>query len=172
MAINAALVIGTSRPDGNTWGVLRAANERLGLPIFNLSDLRISYFDYNYQNLNDDFIPTIEKLIKFDVIGLVSPVYWYTVSAQMKTFLDRFSDLLGPRKDLGRQLRGKQTFLLATGNTEGTLPDCMDQTIRQTAGYLGMKYTGSHYARIVEDLVFTQEIVDQARRFLEAKCGI
>jgi hypothetical protein len=73
---NAALVIGTSRQDGNTWGLLRAANERLGLPVFNLADLSISYFDYDSRNLNDDFIPTIEKLIGFETIGLISPVYW------------------------------------------------------------------------------------------------
>jgi len=172
MAKKAALVIGTSRNDGNTWGVLRAANERLALPVFSLGDLSISYFDYNSQNLNDDYIPTMEKLVECDVIGLVSPVYWYTVSAQMKTFLDRFSDLLGPRKDLGRKLRGKEIFLLATGNTEEVLPECMDQTIRLTANYLGMKYKGAHYTRIVEDLVFTPEILSQAREFVESKCGI
>jgi hypothetical protein len=40
-----ALVIGTSRESGNTWRVLRSANEQLQLPVFDLAKLRISYFD-------------------------------------------------------------------------------------------------------------------------------
>jgi multimeric flavodoxin WrbA len=87
MAGSAALVIGTSRHDGNTWKILRAANEHLQLPVFDLSALRISYFDYTYTNLGDGFIPTIEKLLEHETIGLVSPVYWYSVSAQIKTFI-------------------------------------------------------------------------------------
>lgn len=168
MTTKAALVIGTSRNDGNTWRVLQAANQGLQLPIFDISSLKISYFDYSSKNLNDDFIPTIEKLVEFDTIGLISPVYWYTVSAQMKTFLDRFSDLLGPRRDLGRLLRGKRLFLMATGSTDESLPQCMDQTIRLTATYLGMRYEGAHYSRIEQDLTIPTEILDKAKRFLES----
>lgn len=166
-----ALVIGTSRPDGNTWRVLRGANEGLSLPIVDLASLNISHFDYDHANLGDDFTPTIEKLLEFDTIGLVTPVYWYSVSAQMKTFIDRLSDLLGPRKDPGRQLRGKRIFLMATGSTEGSIPDCMEQMLRLTADYLGMTYEGAHYSYIEEDLAIGAEIVSQARGFLESKVG-
>lgn len=169
MTAKAALVIGTSRHDGNTWRVLRAANARFNLPIFDLAALRISYFDYDSQNLADDFIPTIEKLLAFDTIGLISPVYWYSVSAQMKTFIDRVSDLLGPRKDLGRQLRGKRLFLMATGSSEGPIPECMDQMVRLTAEYLGMRYEGSHYSNVTTDLVLTDDVIAQAERFLKSK---
>lgn len=171
MTHNAALVIGTSRTDGNTWTTLRAANENLQLPIFDLATLRISYFDYNSENLTDDFIPTIERLLEFDTIGLVSPVYWYSVSAQMKTFIDRFSDLLGPRKDLGRQLRGKRVFLMATGYSEEKYSECMNQMIQLTSDYLGMKYEGFHYSRVAEDLVVPDNVLSQARVFLESKVG-
>ena len=167
MPSKAALVIGTSRQDGNTWRVLQAANKDLQLPIFDLSALKISYFDYDSKNLNDDFIPTIEKLLDYDTIGLISPVYWYTVSAQMKTFLDRFSDLLGPRKDLGRRLRGKRLFLMATGSNE-SLPESMDQTIRLTANYLGMEFRGAHYSRAEDDLIPAPDTLERAKTFLES----
>jgi hypothetical protein len=90
----------------------------------------------------------------------------------MKTFLDRFSDLLGPHKELGRQLRGKRLFLLATGNTEESMPISMDETIRLTAQYLGMEYVGSHYIRVVEDLVFDPESISRARDFLKSQIRI
>lgn len=169
MPYNAGLVIGTSRGDGNTWKVLRSANQDLKLPVFDLSALRISYFDYNSHNLTDDFIPTVEKLIQFDSIGLISPVYWYSVSAQMKTFFDRFSDLLGPRKDLGRQLRGKRVFAMATGYSEEKYSDGMSQMIQLSVEYLGMKYEGFHYTRVTEDLVISDDALSKARKFLEAK---
>ena len=92
MHSKAALDIGTSRPDGNTWRVLRGANEGVKLPILDLACMRISYFDYRHANLGDDFITIVEKLLQFDTIGLVTPVYWYSVRAQMKTFIDRSID--------------------------------------------------------------------------------
>lgn len=167
MTSTTALVIGTSRPDGNTWKVLRAANAKLALPIFDLATLRISPFDYNFRNLDDDFIPTIEKLVEFDTVGLVSPVYWYSVSAQMKAFIDRFSDLLGPRKDLGRKLRGKKLFLMANGSTDTAIPQSMEQMVKLTSEYLGIQYIGSHYSLIPEDTAISSELLKQATLFLD-----
>lgn len=168
MNSKAALVIGTSRPDGNTWRVLRGANEVVRLPIFDLASMRVSYFDYHHANIGDDFITIIEELLESDTIGLVTQVYWYSVSAQMKTFIDRLSDLLGPRKDLGRHLRGRRLFLMATGSSKGGIPECMEQMLGLTAEYLGMRYEGSHYSCIVEDLVIETEVVDRAKMFREA----
>jgi hypothetical protein len=76
VARRAAIVIGTSRHAGNTWSRLRAANERLQLPVFDLAALSISYFDETHANIDDHFIPTIERLLEYDTIGLISPVYW------------------------------------------------------------------------------------------------
>lgn len=167
MTHTTALVIGTSRPDGNTWRVLRAANAKLALPVFDLATLRFSAFDYNFRNLDDDFIPTIEKLVEYDTIGLVSPVYWYSVSAQMKIFIDRFSDLLGPRKDLGRRLRGKRLFLMANGSTDQLIPQSMEQMVKLTSEYLGMRYIGSHYSLIPNDTAISSELLKPATLFLE-----
>lgn len=86
----------------------------------------------------------------------------------MKTFIDRFSDLLGPRKDLGRQLRGKRIFLMATGYSE-RFSDCMNQMIQLTSNYLGMKYEGFHYSRVLEDLIISSDVLHEARIFLESK---
>lgn len=166
MAEGTILVVGTSRRDGNTYGLVQRANKGVGFPVVDVSELRISFFDYHARNLEDDFIPTIEKLLRYDTIGLVSPVYWYSLSAQLKTFIDRFADLLGPRKDLGRQLKGKRLFLLATGSTDEQLPSCMEEMVRLTAGYMEMEYLGAHYARFLRELDFKPETVAGAARFL------
>lgn len=38
---------------------------------------------------NDDMGEILEKAIKADVIVLATPIYFYTISAQLKTFIDR-----------------------------------------------------------------------------------
>ena len=38
---------------------------------------------------NDDMAEIIEQMIKADVIVLATPVYFYTMDAQMKTLIDR-----------------------------------------------------------------------------------
>jgi multimeric flavodoxin WrbA len=160
-------VIGTSRSDGNTWLLLNHVNKKVNAKIIDLSKLDISYFDYKYQNIGDDFIKTIEEILEFQTIGFVSPMYWYSVSAQMKTFIDRLSDLLGPRKDLGRRLRGKDSFLLATGNTEEEITAGMEDPIKLTSDYLGMRYRGAFYARIKEDRILNEQILEEVSQFVE-----
>ncbi|MDA5312487.1 flavodoxin family protein, partial [Vibrio cholerae] len=70
--------------------------------LFDLSDYAISFYDYEHMNRNDDFIHLINKLAEFDHLVFASPVYWYSMSAQLKVFFDRLSDLLTIEKELGR----------------------------------------------------------------------
>ena len=37
----------------------------------------------------DDMIDILEKLVKADIIVLASPIYFYTICGQLKTFIDR-----------------------------------------------------------------------------------
>ncbi len=161
-------IVGTSRSDGNTWHLLNYINKDLGAKLIDLTELNISYFDYQQRNIDDDYIATIEEILKYDTIAFVSPMYWYTVSAQMKTFIDRFSDLLGSRKDLGRKLRGKKTFLVATGNTEERVNAGMEEPIKLTSEYLGMNYQGAFYTRVKNDLQIEPHILEQASNFVRS----
>ena len=44
-----------------------------------------NYYDYEYKNQNDDFLPTIKKILAYDLILFITPVYWYSMSGIMKT---------------------------------------------------------------------------------------
>jgi len=44
--------------------------------------------------IKDDFQPLIEKMDGADVIVLASPTYWYTVTSDMKRFIDRSYSLI------------------------------------------------------------------------------
>ena len=61
-----------------------------------LSDKKINYCrgcgvcnDTHVCMQKDDMAEMLEKLLKADVIVLGTPVYFYTLNAQMKTFIDR-----------------------------------------------------------------------------------
>lgn len=140
---NHITILGSSRSYGNT---RKAVVEIFGdnvSPIVDLNTFNINPYDYEYRNIYDDFIPWIEKIIEYKIIILATPVYWYTMSATMKVFIDRTRDLLDIRKGLGRKLRGKKLFVIASFDT--SLPKGFEDVFEQTGEYLGMAYLGTSF---------------------------
>lgn len=45
--------------------------------------------------INDDINSLLEKIRKSDVIAFATPIYYYSISGQLKTFLDRMNPLYG-----------------------------------------------------------------------------
>ncbi|WP_159653080.1 flavodoxin family protein [Vibrio atypicus] len=142
-----AVVLGTSKSDGNTRKLVNEFVRCSEAVLFDLSERDISFYDYEHHNRFDDFLPLIAELSEFDHIVFASPVYWYSMSAQLKVFFDRLSDLLTIEKDLGRELKGKSISVLSTGyNIE--LPDCFIEPFSMTAKYMEMEFNGWTYAAI------------------------
>ena len=110
----------------------------------------------------------MEKILTYDAIILATPVYWYTMSAQMKIFIDRLSDCLRARKDIGKNLAGKHIFVLASYGT--SLPEYFDAPFRQTCQYMKMQYGGSflHYSGKDQALLQQNEKISQFRSAIES----
>jgi multimeric flavodoxin WrbA len=144
------LIAGSSRNDGNTVTLTAWLAERLNVEFINLNDFNISYYDYEHKNIDDDFLSLAQKMIESETIVLISPVYWYAVSAQMKTFIDRISDLVTIRKDIGRKLRGKNLVLVSNGASEEA-GEAFELPSKQTAEYLGMHF-GGHFHFMIEEV--------------------
>ncbi|SMD38951.1 NADPH-dependent FMN reductase [Reichenbachiella faecimaris] len=141
-------LIGSSHQNGNTSLVTKRFAEISGSHVVDLGQKDISYYDYGHKNFEDDFLPLIKDFLQnYDTLVLVTPIYWYTMSAEVKTFLDRISDLLTIEKDLGRQLRGKSMALIS--QTEGDFyHEWFAEPIRLTAKYLGMEFKGHVHVSI------------------------
>ncbi|HHX8566559.1 NAD(P)H-dependent oxidoreductase [Vibrio sp. RM-44-3] len=145
--MNIAVILGTSKTDGNTRKLVDSFVEQSGAKLFDLTNFNISFYDYSHENKNDDFLPIIHELLSFDHLVFASPVYWYSMSAQLKVFFDRLSDLLTIEKELGRRLKGKSISVLSTGyNLE--LPDCFVQPFELTAKYMQLEFKGCEYLAI------------------------
>lgn len=137
--MSTAIILGTSRINGNTHNLVKLYQEYQHADVFCLMDYSISIYDYEHKNSGDDFISLARKLIKYNHLIFATPMYWYSMSGQMKVFFDRLSDLLTIEKGLGRDLRGKSCSVLATG-LDIEPPACFEQPFILSAKYLGMDY--------------------------------
>ena len=162
-----AVLLASSRSDGNTFALARMALPEESVPLIDLGALDISYYSYSHGNSGDAFLPLVERLLIAPVWVLATPLYWYSMSAQAKTFLDRLSDLLSFRKPLGRQLRGKTLAVLCTG-TDAELPSSFEQPFQLTAKYLGMAYAGAFYAQFKERSLVRANTTASAQAFGQA----
>ncbi|GGY78495.1 hypothetical protein GCM10011613_23950 [Cellvibrio zantedeschiae] len=139
-----AIIYGGTRKQGNTINLINAAAQKLSADIFDVSDYKISFYDHEHKNRDDDFLPLIKKLLQYDCWIFASPIYWYTMSAQLKVFVDRISDLMDIEKDVGRQMRGLGAALIATG-VEESCPICYEDVFINSFNYLDMNYLGCLY---------------------------
>jgi multimeric flavodoxin WrbA len=161
---DAAVILASSRSHGNTRLLVDFLLAGRKYPLFDLAAKNISCYDYAHANSGDDFIPLIETLAEKNLWILATPVYWYTMSAQLKTFVDRLSDLLTTHQELGRRLRGRSVAVLASG-TDPALPEGFETPFRLTCDYLGLSYLGTCYGHFESDLVAATPVRETTATF-------
>ena len=138
-------ILGSSRSDGNTAALVRAVFSQLDdAALVDLNGLSVAPYDYDHRHEGDDFAPLAHAMAKARAIVFASPVYWYSMSAPMKTFFDRLTDLTEPHKPLGKALAGKTAFLIATGASPAP-PAAFEYPFAQTARYFNMRWGGTLY---------------------------
>jgi len=140
-------IFASARRNGNTGKLIDWISDELDIKVIDLSEKTISPYDYDHNNINDDFIPLMKELLHYEKLIFTTPVYWYGPSAQMKTFIDRTSDLLDIEelKEIGRRLRGKTAYIACT-SISSDADDTFLQSLQNTFRYLGMNYGGHIHA--------------------------
>lgn len=76
----------------------------------------------------DDMQGLVERLAEADVVCFATPVYYYSMSGQMKVFLDRTLPIYS------QQVRFHDVYLLAT--SESPLDSAMDGTVQGIEGWI------------------------------------
>lgn len=146
MSATNIVIYASSRQKGMTFQAVTEAMNGINYDFIDLADYQISFYDYEHKNKDDDFLPLMERIVAYDNIILASPVYWYAPSAQMKIFIDRLSDLLFLRADLGQKLAGKNMYVLASYGTD--FPKgytAFEIPLSMTAQYMNMHFGGCFY---------------------------
>lgn len=149
--MKAIILQASARNDGNSSALAKQLSQVSSWPMIDINEYNISDFDYLHHNRSDDFLPLMKQLIaNYDCFVFVTPVYWYSMSGKLKTFLDRFTDLITIEKDTGRKLRSKQMAVVTTSQG-GNLDEQFWLPFTETANYLGITYLGNLHTIVGTD---------------------
>jgi multimeric flavodoxin WrbA len=161
---DAIALFASSRRNGNTGQLMDRIATELGIEVVDLAPLRISAYDYEHRNRDDDFEPLMRRVLECDRLILASPVYWYAVAPAMKVFLDRITDYLDlpDLLDDGRRLRGKLAYIVCTSVCEEA-PRSFIGSLTETFEYLGMRYGGIAHANCHEGYDSVKHDVEAVR---------
>lgn len=105
--------------------------------MLNINDYNIGYFDKpeyvrgEEDNTDDDAMAIIDKMKNADVLVLASPVYFYSMTAQMKALIDR---TYNHEKDLGE----KEFYYIVTSTDRE--PEALEGTIEGFRGFARCLY--------------------------------
>lgn len=164
----AFLVFGSARSFGNTCKAIEDVQNLINtnIPLTDLLKCNIKPFSYEYDQ-NDDFLDLVSSVLDCDVLILATPIYWYSSSAQMKCFIDRLTDLITIKKDLGRKLRGKTLTTIASYNTYPEGAHGFEMIMEQISTYLGMRYVPGYLKYAGEDLAGKKESSSSLNKFIQ-----
>lgn len=101
-----------------------------------LRDMNINYctgcgscFASKKCSQKDDMAGILEKMISVDVIVMATPVYFYTMCGQMKTFIDRTCARYG-------EMRNKDFYFIVTAAVEDK--SALERTLEEFRGFTGL----------------------------------
>ena len=119
--------------------------------------------------LKDDMQLLYPKLQNADAIVIASPIYWFTMSAQTKLFIDRWYALDSTQ---GNALKGKRFGILLTyGDTDPYSSGAINamRTFQDMLGYIGAEISGMVYGTAMDigDVLKQPELMARAYKLGE-----
>ncbi len=120
--------------------------------------------------INDDMRLLYPALRRARGLLIASPIYWFTVSAQTKLFMDRLYAFIGPK---GHGLRGKTVgVLLAYGDVDPYTSGAVNalRMFQDAFDYIGAKVAGMVYGsanapgEIAENKALMREAMELGRK--------
>ncbi|MBA4866420.1 flavodoxin family protein [Streptomyces sp. PSKA54] len=147
-------VLGSSRSSGNTEILARKAAEQLPGDVrqrwLHLADHPLPDFE-DLRHDSDHVRPTgdnvellLDATLEATDIVIASPLYWYSVSAHTKRYLDHWSGWLRMSGlDFRARMAGRTLWgVTALAEEEQEVADPLIGTLNNSAAYLGMRFGG------------------------------
>ncbi|MFC3034689.1 flavodoxin family protein [Pseudoalteromonas fenneropenaei] len=146
--MKSVILYSSAREFGNTAKASQQLATELNAELVYLDSFKVAPYSYEHRDKNDDFRGLLRYLMQFEHIVFASPVYWYSVTAPMKAFLDRITEFMDDEalKIELRALRGKHFSILST-SCSNTTPQCFIDVIQFTMQYLGMQLHTIKYGK-------------------------
>ncbi|WP_329434273.1 NAD(P)H-dependent oxidoreductase [Streptomyces sp. NBC_01280] len=147
-------LLGSSRGEGNTEILARTAAEQLSPevgqrwidlaahPLPDFEDLR--HDSDHTRPTGDNTALLLDATLEATDIVIASPLYWYSLSASAKRYLDYWSGWLRtPGIDFKATLEGRTLWgVTALAHEEQVVADPLVGTLRNSAAYMGMRFGG------------------------------
>ncbi|MCT9144544.1 flavodoxin family protein [Streptomyces violarus] len=147
-------VLGSARAEGNSELLARRAAEQLPPDVeqqwIDLTEHPVPDFE-DLRHDSDHVRPTegnlallLDATLAATDIVIVSPLYWYSLSAQTKRYLDYWSGWLRtPGLDFKATLAGRTLWgVTALAHREEVVADPLIGTLHNSAAYMGMRFGG------------------------------
>ncbi|MEU1911732.1 flavodoxin family protein [Streptomyces massasporeus] len=147
-------VLGSARAEGNSELLARRAADQLPPDVeqewIDLTEVPVPDFE-DLRHDSDHVRPTegnvarlLDATLSATDIVIVSPLYWYSVSAQTKRYLDYWSGWLRtPGLDFKATLAGRTLWgVTALAHTQEVVADPLVGTLHNSAAYMGMRFGG------------------------------
>ncbi|MFD5568236.1 flavodoxin family protein [Streptomyces cadmiisoli] len=147
-------VLGSSRSEGNTELLAREAAEQLPADVeqrwIDLAEHPLPDFE-DLRHDSDHVRPTdgstallLDATLAATDIVIASPLYWYSLSAHTKRYLDHWSGWLRtPGIDFKATLAGRTLWgVTALAHEESEVADPLIGTLNHSAAYMGMRFGG------------------------------
>jgi multimeric flavodoxin WrbA len=148
-------LLGSSRRDGNTETLARRAAEALpdaveqrwlhldDVPLPDFADIRHTGDGTTPEPAGNERLLWEATLHATDIV-IASPLYWYSVSATTKRYLDYWSGWLRvPGAELKPRMRGKTLWAVTVLAEEPSQTEPLVGTLRRSADYLHMRWGGA-----------------------------
>lgn len=148
MQMHSLLITASSREHSNS---RLLAHRVLAEMEYRTSDLRQQHiadvvdhrFDATWPVVKDDFTKIMRMWEEADIIVLASPVYWYSVSARLSRFIERWSECLRHDSQFRKQMRTKLLALFLVGGDNPRVQGrIIVQQFRYIANFSGINFAG------------------------------
>lgn len=179
-------ILGSARPNGNTELLARLAAKSLPfeadqrwlsllhdpLPLF--EDIR-HHESRKYSVANQIEQKYLDATLAATDVVIASPVYWYSLSASSKLYLDHWSAWMRlPDIDFRKRMAGKKLWGVTVLSDEALLGvQPLVETLRLSADYMGMPFGGVllGYGNRPGDILNDSNSLERAEKFFTRKAG-
>lgn len=174
------MLSGSSRKNGNTEFVLDQLTKATGYKRYFLNSLCIErVIDSRHDNSevihNDDYKMVLDSVIDSDIVIMATPLYWYSMSASLKLFIDRWTETLrdSDYPDFKEIMRKKEFIIIIIGgdNPEKKAIPLQDQfklifEFMEIDNYKFIIGKGNKPLEIINDIQFMHSIKKLNERVL------
>lgn len=152
--MNYLFINSSKNKNGVTLDLGKTALQGIESNQLHLVDYSIKQIDQEHDNRIDQFKKVFAQFKEADVILIGTPVYWSCMTGYLKTFIDRFTDVID------ENIEGKEVYLIIQGTAPEDAVPFIEHVIKHLCRRFDMKYKG---------LLQNKEDAKQLNKILERK---